>query len=170
MQLDVAPIQKTSRHVSIGQLDVKSIIAAGLAVIGHVNHIGEAALTVYLRSALDVTRSRTSHRVSCDTSSVHVHTGSVVVVLQMAPQLALTDAATDTEVSFGAGGCDNPPAAGHEAASTAATADDHERTNERELTTTDGREGKHDTLPITRNFLQASPSLDHTMPLKVSPL
>ena len=38
MQLDVATL-KTSRHVSIGQLDVKGIIAAGFAVVGHVNHI-----------------------------------------------------------------------------------------------------------------------------------
>jgi hypothetical protein len=29
-------------------------------------------------------------------------------------------------------------------------------------------EGKSHTLPITGNFLQASPSLDHIMPLKVS--
>jgi hypothetical protein len=30
-------------------------------------------------------------------------------------------------------------------------------------------EGNSYTLPITKNFLQASSSLDHTMPLKVSP-
>src|SRR5438552_554065 len=105
MQLDVATL-KTSRHVSIGQLDVKGIIAAGFAVVGHVNHIGEAALMVYFRSALDVTRVRTArpHRVSCNTSSVHVHTGSVVLILQMAPELTVTQAATDAEGSLAAGG------------------------------------------------------------------
>src|SRR5437870_10640708 len=113
MQLNVAPAQSASGTVSVGQGDRKGITSAGFAVIGHVHHIGEA-LTVDIRVALDMARIRTGHRVSCDTSSVHVHTASVVVILQMAPERALTDAATDTEVSFGAGGCGNPPAAGHE--------------------------------------------------------
>src|SRR6266850_8107224 len=98
MQLDVAPAQSACGTVSVGQGDRKDIIAAGFAVIGHVYRIG-AALTVELRSPLDVTRSRTGHRVGCDTSSFHVHAGSVVDVFQMAPERVVTDAASDTEVS-----------------------------------------------------------------------
>src|SRR6266850_368825 len=113
MQLDIAPAQSASGAVTVGQADKKSIIAAGFAVIGHVHHIGEAALPVDLRSSLDVTRIP-GPRVSGDTRSVHLHTGSVVNVLQMAPERAVTDAAPDTEVSLGAGECGNPPASGHE--------------------------------------------------------
>jgi len=144
MRLDVAPTQKTPRRVSIGQLDVKGIIAAGFAVADHVNHIGESPLMVNLRSALDVTRVRTGrpYRVSCYTSSVHVHTGSVVLILQMAQELAVMHAATDTEGSLAAGGrVADPPAAGHEIAWAAtATTYNQQRTKAHERTSADSRE------------------------------
>src|SRR6266550_4927928 len=103
-------------------MELEAVVASGLAVVRHVDLIGEPVLAIHLSSTFDVARRRVHHIVGSHAGAFHLGTvGAVIDVSQMAPELPLLDPARDSEVGLGTGGraCD-PAAAGGEISAGAA--------------------------------------------------
>src|SRR5438094_5732172 len=111
VQLDV-PTSQCARRLIAGHVEREAIVTSGLAVVDHVDLIGEAILAIHLSGTFDVARRRVHHIVGGHAGAFHLGTvGAVIDVRQMAPELPLFDPAGDTEVSLGGGRPARDPAA-----------------------------------------------------------
>src|SRR5439155_17142902 len=123
VELDVASTrmaaaQIASGEVAVGQLDLKYVVAARLALVAH-PHSRRACLTVYGDVVIDDPAIRIIRvkRVAGHGRLFDVHAVAVVDVIQVAPERAVLDATRHTEVGFRARGCaGNPSTARHEVA------------------------------------------------------
>src|SRR5262245_26624866 len=115
MELYIAPSQAARGGIAIGQADAESIIAAGLAIIRHLHLIGAPRHAINLASAFDKPRCGTGDHVHRTTGPLHLHSGSMVYIMQMAPKTPIFDATRYREGASSPGGrAGDPPAAGHE--------------------------------------------------------
>src|SRR5258706_1237490 len=106
VQLDVAAAgsvatQAACGGIAVGQRDAEGVVAARFAVVAG-DDVSRARIAVNRHVVSDITAVRVAGigGEADDIRGLHVHSGSVVNVIQMTPELAEADAAAHGEGAF----------------------------------------------------------------------
>src|SRR5205085_2524768 len=118
VELDVPALEPARRAVdldaAVRETNGEGVVRARLAVVADVHLVGETAVTVHFCGALDSPRVGVERDIGSDFLALHLRAlPAVVLIGEVAAELAVLDSAGHAEIAFRPGRRADPSAAGH---------------------------------------------------------
>src|SRR5438876_10114243 len=99
MQLNIAaartaPAEITPGVIAVRHRDVEEVVAARFTFVARKDR-ASAGAAIDIDVVIDPARGRINNRIAGDSGRSHVHSTAMIDVIQVAPELAASDAAAD---------------------------------------------------------------------------